>query len=130
MAGYATGLRNAKLDAITTYAGPGAKLRIYNGTKPATGGAITTQIVNDFVLGSPFAPAASGGVLSPTLPSGVTGTAASTATWARIVKADGTTFVMDLTVGTSSADLILNTTTISVGVAVSVISFAITDGMP
>lgn len=125
MPGYNTLLRNAQLDAITTFAGAGAKLRIYGGTQPATGGAVTTQLVNDFVLGTPFAPAASGAVLSPTLPSGVTGSAAGTATWFRIFKADGTTQVIDGTVGTSGADLILNTTTISAGVAVSVTSFSI-----
>jgi hypothetical protein len=120
-------LRNAQLDAITTFAGAGAKLRIYNGTQPAKGGTATTLLA-EFVLGSPFAPGASAAVLSPTLPSATTGLAASTATWFRIVKADGTTHVIDGTVGTSGADLILNTTTISVGVAVSVTAFTITRG--
>lgn len=125
MPGYATALRNAQLDAITTFAGAGAKLRIYGGVQPATGGAVTTQLVNDFVLGTPFAPAAASGTLSPTLPANVTGSAAGTATWFRLFKADGTTQVIDGTVGTTGTDLVLNTTTISVGVAVSVTSFAI-----
>lgn len=125
MPGYNTLLRNSQLDAITTFAGAGAKLRIYGGTQPATGGAVTTQLVNDFVLGTPFAPAAASATLSPTLPTGVTGSAAGTATWFRIFKADGTTQVIDGTVGTAGADLILNTTTISSGVAVSVTSFSI-----
>ena len=46
--GYNVLLRNAQLDAITTFAGAGAKLRIYGGVQPATGGAVTTQLVNDF----------------------------------------------------------------------------------
>lgn len=127
--GYNVLLRNAQLDAITTFAGAGAKLRIYNGTQPATGGTATTLLA-EFVLGSPFAPAAASGVLSPTLPSATTGAAASTATWFRIVKADGTTHVLDGTAGTSGTDCILNTTTISVGVAVSVSAFTITRGNP
>lgn len=123
--GYNTLLRNAQLDAITAFAGAGAKLRIYNGTQPGTGGTATTLLA-EFTLGSPFAPAAAAAVVSPTLPSNTTGLAASTATWFRIVKADGTTHVMDGTVGTSGTDMILNTTTISIGVAVQITAFTIT----
>lgn len=127
--GYAVTLRNAQLDAITTFAGSGAKLRIYNGTRPATGGTATTLLA-EFTLGSPFASGAASAVLSPTLPSDTTGAAAGTATWFRIVKADGTTHVLDGSVGTSGADLNLNTTTISVGVTVAITGFTITRGNP
>ena len=58
--GFAAGLRNARLDAITTFAGSAAKLRIYSGVRPATGGAVTTLLA-ELTLGSPLAPAASGG---------------------------------------------------------------------
>jgi hypothetical protein len=81
-----------------------------------------------FTLGSPFAPAPVNGVQSPTLPAATTGVAAGTAGWARVTKADGSTAVMDLTVGTSGAQINLNTLTISVGVAVSVTSWTITAG--
>lgn len=127
--GYSSTLRNAQMDAITTFAGNGAKLRIYDGARPATGGTATTLLA-EFTLGSPFAPGASGGVLSPTLPSATTGSAAGTAAWWRIVKADGTTFVMDGSAGTSGTDIVLNTATISVGVAVSLSSWTITRGNP
>jgi len=125
--GYATGLRNAQLDAITTFAGNGAKLRIYDGSRPATGGT-ATNLLAEFTLGSPFASSASSGSLSPTLPSNVNASASGTATWFRIVKADGTTHVLDGSVGTSGADLNLNSTSISSGVAVSITSFSITRG--
>lgn len=125
--GYSITLRNAQLDQITTQAGAGAKLRLYDGTRPATGGT-ATNLLAEFVLGSPFAPASSGAVLSPTLPGGTTGSAAGTATWFRIVKADGTTQVIDGSAGTSGTDLVLNTATISVGVNVSVSAFTITRG--
>jgi hypothetical protein len=129
MPGYATTLRNAKLDANTTFIGNAALLRIYSGTKPAVGAAITTETkLAEFTLGTPFAPAASAGAQSPTLPSATTGLAAGTASWYRIVKADGTTHCMDGTAGTSAAELILNTTTISSGVAVSVTGWTITGG--
>lgn len=120
-------LRNAQLNEITAFAGPGAKLRIYGGARPATGGAATTML-SEHVLGSPFAPAAAAGVLSPTLPADVAGAAAGTASWFRIVKADGVTQVIDGSVGTAAADLILNTLAISVGVAVQVTGMTITRG--
>ena len=49
-----------------------------------------------------------------------TAVASSTATFFRIVKSDGTTVVMDGSVGTSGADLNLNTTTISSSQVVSI----------
>jgi hypothetical protein len=126
-AGYNVLLRNAQLDAITTFIGNAGLLRIYDGSRPATGGAATTKLA-EFTLGSPFDSAASSGGLTPTLPADVVGLAAGTATWARIVKADGTTHVADFSAGTSGTDLILNTATISVGVTVSVTAWTITAG--
>lgn len=132
--GMSTTLRNARLDAIATQAGSAAVLTIYSGTRPATGGAITSQVaLATFTMGSPFAPASSGGVLSPTLPSATTGTAGAgagtAATWARLTTS-GATFVMDFSVATSGADINLNTTTISTGVSVSITSASLTDGNP
>jgi hypothetical protein len=124
--GYSTTLRNAQLDAITTAVGNGGKLAIYDGTRPATGGTATTKLA-EFTLGSPFAAGASGAVLSPTLPSAATAVAAGTATWYRITTSGGT-FVMDGSVGTSGTDMILNTTSITVGVSVSITSFTIQAG--
>ena len=126
-AGYAAALRNAQLDAITAFAGNGALLRIYDGTRPATGGAATTLLV-EFTLGTPFAPGAAAGVLSPTLPADDTGVAVGTATWFRVVKADGTTHVLDGSAGTSGTDMILNTASISIGLTVSVTAWTITRG--
>lgn len=124
--GYSTTLRNAQLDAITTAVGNAGLLRVYDGTRPATGGAATTKLA-EFTLGTPFASAAASASLSPNLPSATTGLAAGTATWFRIVTSAGTQ-VIDGSVSTSGADMNLNTTTISVGVAVSVSSFTITRG--
>ena len=124
--GYSTTLRNSQLDAITTAVGNAGKLAIYDGTRPATGGTATTKLA-EFTLGSPFSGAASAGALSPTLPSNTTGLAAGTATWFRITTSGGT-FVIDGSVGTSGADLNLNTTTISVGVTVAITSFSISRG--
>jgi hypothetical protein len=125
--GYNVTLRSAQMDAITTFAGAGAKLRIYDGTRPATGGTATTLLA-EFTLGSPFAPAASSATLSPTLPSNATAAATGTATWFRVVKADGTTHVLDGSAGTSGTDLILNTTSITSGITVSVTAWSVTRG--
>ena len=126
-AGYSVTLRNAKLDAITTYVGNAGIMEIYSGTQPATGGAEGTLLAT-FTLGSPFAGAASGGVLTATNPADVNASATGTASWARIYKADGTTMVMDLSVGTSGTQVILNSVSLTSGVACSITSITITAG--
>jgi hypothetical protein len=42
-------LRSAMMDAITTRAGNAALLRIYDGSRPATGGAATTLLAEFLV---------------------------------------------------------------------------------
>ena len=125
--GYNAALRNAQMDAITTFAGAGAKLRLYSGARPATGGAVTT-LLSEHTLGTPFAPAAAAGVLSPTLPANVSASATGTAAWFRVVKADGTTHVMDGDCGTAGTDMVLNSTALTLGVAVAVTGWTITRG--
>lgn len=98
--GMSTTLRNARLDPITTAVGNAGKVRLYDGTRPATGGTVT-NLLAEFTMGSPFAPAASGAALSPTLPANTTGLpaagAGTPATWARIVTS-ANAFVMDMSV--------------------------------
>jgi len=132
--GMATTLRNSRLDAITTAAGSAALLTLYSGVRPATGGTATTALAT-FTMASPFAAAASGGVLTITLPSATTGLAGAgagtAATWARLTTS-GAAFVMDMSVTATGGggDIQLNTTTISTGVAVSMTSASLTDGNP
>ncbi len=125
---YSTELRNAKLHANTTVIGNAGKLEIYAGTDaPGTDNPEGTLLAV-FTLGSPFAPAPVNGVQSPTLPAATTGVANGTAGWARVTKADGSTAVMDLTVGTSGAQINLNTLNVSIGLSLSVTSWTITAG--
>ena len=124
--GMVTGLRNSRLDAITTFAGTNCKLRIYNGTQPATGGTATTLLA-ELICNATFAPAASSAVLTLNAIANGTAAATGTATWARILKTDGTTIVLDCTVGTSGADINLNTTSIVINATVSVTSATITE---
>lgn len=127
---YNTTLRNARLDEITTAvdAGAGAGLvRIYDGTRPATGGAVTTLLA-ELTMSDPSFGAAAGGILTA---NGITddssANATGTATWFRLVDSDSN-FVMDGDVGTSGSDLNLNTTSIQAGLPVSITSFIITHG--
>jgi len=120
-------LRNLRLDQITTRAGASALLRIYDGSRPATGGAATTLLA-ELVCNATFAPGAASGVLTlNAIASDASANATGTATWARIVKADGTTHVLDCSVGTSATDIILNTVSIVASATVSVTSVTITE---
>lgn len=133
--GYSLALRKAKGDANTSAVGNAGIIKLYDGTRPATGGAVTTELAAG-TLGTPFAPAATGTLggtvsLTPTVPSGFTGSAAGTATWYRITTSGGT-FVEDGTVGMagSGANMILATTTISIGLTISISSWTIGIGNP
>jgi hypothetical protein len=124
---YLVATRNARLDAITTSAGASALLRIYDGARPATAGTATTLLA-ELTCNATFAPAASAGVLTlNAITQDSSANATGTATWFRIVKSDGTTFVMDGSVGTSGSDLNLSTTAIVLTQPVSVTSFVITE---
>ena len=126
---YATTLRNARLDQVNTAmnAGAGAAmLRIYDGTRPATGGTATTLLA-ELTFSDPAAAAASGGQLTASaITQDASANATGTATWFRVVDSAGT-FVMDGNVGTSGSDLNLTTTSITSGQPVSVSSFVITE---
>lgn len=126
-AAYSTTLRNARLDAITTAVGASGKLRIYNGTRPATGGTATTLLA-ELTLNATFAPAAASGVLTANaITSDSSADATGTATWARVVTSVGT-FVMDLGVGTSGQEVTISTTSIVAAATVSCSSLVITAG--
>ena len=134
--GYPTPLANIQLDCITTSIGNAALLRIYDGSRPATGGAATVKLA-EFTMGTPFAPSLlSTGtrVLLPTLPAATTAAASGTASWARLVKANGTStdFFIDFSVtGTGSGgDITLNATIIGTGAAVTVTAASISAGNP
>ena len=126
----ATSIRNSMLqqisDAIDGGAGAGL-LRVYDGTRPATGGTATTLLA-ELTFSDPCAATITGGVLTfDSITSDSSANADGTATWCRAVDSTGT-FVFDANVGTSSADFILNTTAVVTGQTVSCTSATITDG--
>jgi hypothetical protein len=125
--------RNAMLDAITSRAGASALLRIYDGSRPATGGTATTLLAQ-LTCNSTFAPGASSGVLTlNSIASATSAAATGTATWFRIVQSGGSTHVLDGSVSTVAAgtgDLQLDSTSIVLGGTVAVSSATITAGNP
>jgi hypothetical protein len=128
--GLATALRNSRLDAIKTAidAGSGAgKLRIYDGSRPATGGS-ATNLLAELVLSDPCSSGASSGTLTlSAISDDASANATGTATWGRIVDSDNN-FVLDCSVGTSGTDIILNTASIVSGATVSMTSAVFTEG--
>lgn len=101
-------------------------LRIYDGTQPANADtAITTQtLLAELRFNATASPAASNGVITMnSITADSSANATGTASWFRALKSDGTTVVLDGSVGTSGANLNLNTTSIVSGANVSVTSF-------
>lgn len=124
-----TTVRNNMLDTITTAIGSTGKLRIYDGSRPASGGTATTLLA-EIPFANPAGSGASSGVLTFTVPiSDSSANASGTATWARVV--DGSsTFVADMDVSDTagSGELKLITTTIVATQPVQISSFTITAG--
>ena len=129
--GYNVALRNSRLNDITALidAVSNGLLRIYNGARPATGGAATT-LLGELTFSATSFPAAASGTMSANAITGDSSADASgTATWFRIVDSSGG-HVMDGSIGllASGADLELNTVTVAAGVTINVTQFDITHG--
>ena len=126
---YSNGTRDAQQTGLITYAGSGSIIRLYDGTQPANANtAISTQtLIVSLVVSGSFGTDSNGSITLGTVTNG-TAVASSTATFFRIVKSDGTTVVMDGSVGTSGADMNLNSTTISSGQLVAITAGTIIRG--
>lgn len=125
-----TALRNAALDAIddAVNAGAGAGLlRIYDGTRPASGGAATTLLAELTFSDPAFGAASSGTLTASAITDDSSANATGTATWFRAVDSNAN-WVIDGDVGTSGSDLNLNSVSISIGQNVSVTSIVLTGG--
>jgi hypothetical protein len=120
---YSNGTRDAQQQGLITYAGSGAIIRIYDGTQPSNANtAISGQtLLVSLVISGSFGTDSNGTITLSSVTNG-TAVASGTGQFFRIVKADGTTVVMDGSVGTSSADMILNNTSIASGQTVSISS--------
>src|SRR5690606_8893783 len=123
------GLANQMANAIDTYIGTTGTIKIYTGTQPATADTTVpggSTLLATFSLGNPaFGDASNGVITLEDTPLTVAANATGTAGWFRLEKGDGTD-VLDGSVGTSGAQINLNTTSITEGVNVSITSGKIT----
>lgn len=125
--------RAAMLDTITSAASSG-KLRIYSGTQPADadaaigGGTLLAELtMGATAFGSATSTASTASVLTANaITQDSSADATGTAAWFRLWQSNGTTPILDGTVGTSAADLIINSTAIQVGAVVSATSLTLT----
>jgi hypothetical protein len=126
---YSNGTRDAQQQGLIVYAGSGCKINLYSGTQPANANtAISTQtLLVQLVISGGFGTDSNGTLTFSSVTNG-TAVATGTTSFFRIFKSDGTTVVMDGSVGTSSADLVLNTTTINTNDTVAITSGTIVRG--
>lgn len=123
--------RNAMCDALVDLldAGSGAAtLKIYTGTQPAgPGTAVGAQtLLGTLTCSDPaFGSASSGVATASAITSDTTADATGTAAWFRAADSNGTA-IIDGSVGTSSADLILDSVSIIAGGTIAVTSWTIT----
>lgn len=119
---------NAEADALSALFDNGY-LRIYDGTQPTNADtAVGAQVLlAELRFNADAFPAASAGVLTA---NAITGDAAAnatgTATWFRALQSNGTSVIMDGSVGEATSDLILDSDAIQVDADVNVTSFVLT----
>ena len=120
---YSNGTRDAQQQGLITYAGSNALINIYSGTQPANANtAISTQtLLVSLPISGSFGTDSNGPITLSSVTS-ANATATGTATFFRIFKSDGTTVVMDGSVGTSGADMNLDNTSIATGQTVTITS--------
>ena len=125
---------SAAADAVVDRVDVGGQgyLRIYDGSQPATGDtAVGAQVLLAELrfAATAFGAASNGVATAAAITADASANATGTAAWFRILDGGGidvTDNVLDGTVGTSGADLNLNTTSIVAGAEVSVSAFTYT----
>jgi hypothetical protein len=127
-----TAARNAAADAVVDLVDVGGTgtLRIYDGTAPADANAAlsgNTLLAQLTMSATAFGTAAAGVATAAAITQDSSADATGTATFFRILSGAGTPLViMQGSVGTATADLVLNSVAISSGAAVSVSSLTYT----
>jgi hypothetical protein len=114
-------------------AGTAALIRIYDGTQatdPDTAIGAQVLLAELTMSGTSFGAATDanpGGLITAAaITSDSSANATGTASWFRMITQNGGTAVADGSVGTSSADLVLNTVAITAGSTVAITAFTIT----
>jgi len=118
---FNTSLRSSRADAVVTFAGAGALIKLYT----AAYGTLLGTLTCSSTLGT-----VSNGVLTfNAITQDSAADADGTFALARIYKSDGTTVVMEgLTVGTSGTNIITNAAASVTGAAITMSSATITEG--
>lgn len=128
---YADSIITSRLEAIRTACDAGATgalINIYSGSRPSKGGTATTLLAQLTMSTTAFGAVSGGSITANSITQDSSANATGTATWFRVTDSDGT-FVLDGSVGTSGADLNLNSTSITATTTtVSVTSFVINAG--
>jgi hypothetical protein len=120
--------RNAAVDAITATIGASGKLRIYDGTQPTDADtALGAQVLlADLALSADaFGDASAGTATANAITSDSSANATGTATWGSFLTSADVRKI-DFSVGTSSANLVLNSVAIQSGATVAVSAFTFT----
>jgi hypothetical protein len=119
--------RNVELNALAALANSGL-LKIYTGSQPATpetaasGTLLGTLTMNATAFGA----AAAGVITAAAITADTVADDTGTAGWFRLLKSDTTTPILDGSVGTSGADLNLNSVSIQAGAEIDVTSLIVT----
>jgi hypothetical protein len=126
-----TAARNAAADAVVDLVdvGGAGSLRIYDGTMPTdanTALSSNTLLANLAMSATAFGSAAAGVATAAAITQDSSADATGTASFFRILAGNGTTVVMQGSVGTGTNDLVLNSVAISSGAAVSVTALTYT----
>lgn len=105
-------------------------LEVLTGAQPSLNASLTGTLLATMTFGSTAfaASAASGGVVTAVANTITSGTAGNTGTagYAALVKSNGTSIIGTMSVGTSGADLNLNSLSVTSGANVSCSSFTVT----
>jgi hypothetical protein len=132
--GYTVAVRNSQLANLAARfdaGAAGATIKVYSGARPATAdtavGGGNTLLLTITLAATAFGAQSNGSMSLAGLPIDGIGVAAGTAAWFRAADSDGVT-VTDGTCGAegSGADIELSTTTISVGLEVTLTAGTVT----
>jgi hypothetical protein len=108
----------------------GGFLDIFDQTQPTnadTAVGAQVKLASLPLSATAFAAAVNGAATANAITTDASADATGTASWFRVFKSDHTTAVWDGSVGTSDADLVLNSVAIQIGAAVSVTSLTLTE---
>lgn len=125
----AQSVQHQMLDAITVAIGTSAKICLYDGAIPASvDDALSgNTLLAELLLASPYAQPSANGVLTADTIADGSAIATGSATFYRICDAGGT-FLIQGTVGQTSGDAIINTTTLVSGGLVRALAMQIALG--